>query len=549
VTAGQANYWGQFGVPTTDADHRYLAAASGGPGQVIDLETGELVFGYDGGISTLSSDGSFLLARGHGAGFALELVRLQDQERLWSFDKTFTRAWFSNDEEQVYGTSPDGSTYVIDAATGELILRLAGQDAVPIGATMSSDGQLLATFMDDLTARVWDLGEVLSEGEVYITHAEPRDHMAASADVAGGIAAVWAGLPRQEDQPWEINLIDLGSGELIRTLTGGAPALSGDGSRLAYRALEEVEVTDADLKRPGETGVLPRVGPVRIIDVGSGEVIHEFELRCEQYLMESEAVPSAGCTISRGGREWDLEFSSDGRMLAMADSYNDLMMVWDTDTGERIMVDDVPGANARTIQISPDGRQVVAHFSGGIDYRMGVYNVGSIDGSVIGRQADSIRFPDGTSFAELVFIPDGSLVVAADNTGNLTLIDPATWEPIEPIAAHDGAALDVAINPAGTFIASGGEDAYVRVWSLADRSLVTEIKFDVDEIANVEFIDDAHLFVTAGLGSEAIVITLDPDELIDIARSRLIRSFTAEECAQFGIEPCPTLEEIKGGSG
>jgi WD40 repeat protein len=129
------------------------------------------------------------------------------------------------------------------------------------------------------------------------------------------------------------------------------------------------------------------------------------------------------------------------------------------------------------------------------------------------------------------------------------LIDPATWEPIEPIAAHDGAALDVAVNESGTLIASAGDDAYVRVWNVADRSLVTEIKFDVDEIANVEFIDDAHLFVTAGFGSEAVVITLDPDELLDIARSRLIRSFTAAECAQFGIDPCPTLEEIKSDSG
>jgi WD40 repeat protein len=231
----------------------------------------------------------------------------------------------------------------------------------------------------------------------------------------------------------------------------------------------------------------------------------------------------------------------------MADSYNDVMMVWDTDTGERIIADDLPGSNARTIQFSPDGEQVVSHFSGGINYRMGVYNVGSIDGSVTGVQADSIRFPNGTSFAELVFTPDGSLAVAADNTGNLTLIDPTTWAPIEPIPAHNGAALDVAINPAGTFIASGGEDAYVRVWSVADRSLLTEIKFDVDEIANVEFIDDTHLFVTPGFGAEAIVITLDAEELLEIARSRLTRTFTAEECARFGIDPCPTLEGLRGG--
>ena len=77
--------------------------------------------------------------------------------------------------------------------------------------------------------------------------------------------------------------------------------------------------------------------------------------------------------------------------------------------------------------------------------------------------------------------------------------------------------------------------------------LATEIQFDVNEIANVEFIDDTHLFVTAGFGKEAIVITLDPDELLNVARSSLIRTFTTEECASYAIDPCPSLEEIKGG--
>ena len=106
----------------------------------------------------------------------------------------------------------------------------------------------------------------------------------------------------------------------------------------------------------------------------------------------------------------------------------------------------------------------------------------------------------------------------------------------------------MAISDSGSLIASAGEDGSVRVWNVSDRSLVTEIKLDVDEVANVEFIDNTHLFVTAGFGNEAIVITLDPDELLMIARDRIVRTFTPEECTRFEINPCPTLADLKSGS-
>ena len=105
----------------------------------------------------------------------------------------------------------------------------------------------------------------------------------------------------------------------------------------------------------------------------------------------------------------------------------------------------------------------------------------------------------------------------------------------------------MAFSPSGDLIASVGADAFLRVWS--GRSLVTEVQFDVDEMANVEFIDDTHLLVTSGFGSAAIEVTLDADELLAIARSRLTRSFTAEECTTFEVDPCPTLSDLKKGTG
>lgn len=35
------------------------------------------------------------------------------------------------------------------------------------------------------------------------------------------------------------------------------------------------------------------------------------------------------------------------------------------------------------------------------------------------------------------------------------------------------------------------------------------------------------------------MVTRDVDELIQIARDRLTRTFKPEECATYGIDPCP----------
>ena len=47
---------------------------------------------------------------------------------------------------------------------------------------------------------------------------------------------------------------------------------------------------------------------------------------------------------------------------------------------------------------------------------------------------------------------------------------------------------------------------------------------------------------------DTVIITLDPDELIEVAHARLTRGFKPQECATYGIDPCSTLEEIRSGS-
>jgi hypothetical protein len=54
------------------------------------------------------------------------------------------------------------------------------------------------------------------------------------------------------------------------------------------------------------------------------------------------------------------------------------------------------------------------------------------------------------------------------------------------------------------------------------------------------------LLVTTSDGP-VLVLTLDWEELLDVARSRVTRSFSEEECEVYHIDPCPTLDELRDG--
>lgn len=93
-------------------------------------------------------------------------------------------------------------------------------------------------------------------------------------------------------------------------------------------------------------------------------------------------------------------------------------------------------------------------------------------------------------------------------------------------------------------IATGSIDEWVRVWTAEDGSLTHAIR-TTDYVAGPEFANsDRHLLVTLETG-DRYHFTLDPDELLSIARSRLTRGFTDSECTRFEIEPCPTLDELR----
>ena len=105
---------------------------------------------------------------------------------------------------------------------------------------------------------------------------------------------------------------------------------------------------------------------------------------------------------------------------------------------------------------------------------------------------------------------------------------------------HGGDLKGVRVSPDGRLIAPRDSTGLVRIWDLSTGEALQGIPLQ-GQAQNAEFLDDRHLLVTGENGPDAYVMTVDVDELLDIARSRVTRDLTDEECRTYlHVDACPT---------
>ncbi|HEX9642925.1 MAG TPA: protein kinase, partial [Acidimicrobiia bacterium] len=143
------------------------------------------------------------------------------------------------------------------------------------------------------------------------------------------------------------------------------------------------------------------------------------------------------------------------------------------------------------------------------------------------------------------FMPDGHSILTVDATGLLRLSDldalraGASYEEAElwAVDAHDGFVTSLTINGDGSLAASAARgDGVVRVWDVANRRTdpIAEIPNPLVTGSPRAVIHPTlrHLLIVT---DDAVVheLTFDTDELLEIARQRLMRSLTELECERY----------------
>ncbi len=452
------------------------------PRHVWDIT--DVAFSPDGTrVATVSMDGSLRISDA-GSGEALTTFTGHAGE-IESVD-------YSPDGTRIATGASDATARVWDAATGEPLLTLAGHTVGVQQVAFTPDGEGLLTGGTDGTTRLWDIS--LEGGRDWLTVPGPNLRMGGVAFSPDGSTFAVPGQLRG------VTIRDADTGAKLITLKGhNSPitrmAFSPDGTRLA----------GAGSSGRGD----PRGNrTVPIWDVNTGKLVMTL-------IGHDDAVPAVA-------------FSPDGRRLATS-SYDRTVRVWDAATGKEQRVLKVSDA-AFGLGFSPDGRYLVAGFEDG--------DLTVWDATTLERQGELVAH---TSYIQdLAFGSDGQ-VVTASGDGTAKIWDLASRRELATLREHTGPVLGVAVSPDGAVVATVSTDGTAKLWDpVTGRERLTLFGHD-RLVHSVDFSPDGRLLATASGDGTVALYLLPIDELRKLARERVTRTLTDEECRQYlHVANCPT---------
>jgi WD40 repeat protein/transcriptional regulator with XRE-family HTH domain len=400
---------------------------------------------------------------------------------------------YNADGTKLVTAAGDGTTKIWDAATGQSLLTIFGNDARIKAAVFSPDGTKLATLSEG-SIQTWTIAQT-DPHELLAVPAVPDCDCMIAFSPDGLKLAAFGG-----DQT--VKIMDSSSGKTLLTLPdpdnqGRGLAFSPDGTRMATS--------------------------------GADNQAHVWDLATGKELF---VLPGSTASVDR------VIFSPDGSQLATFDRSGEACL-WDATSGEMLFslnvfeVNTIQEANPIGIAFSPDGSRLAT--VGGAFIK--IWDV------VTGQAALTVPLDEGTLAYAAAYSPDGKRLAVSFRGGSVNVLDAASGHKLFDLTGHTGSVRHIAFSLDGTRIATASADGTVRLWDAATGIVQFALTGHTGQVTGLAFSPDGARLATVSRDGTARVYALRMEDLIKIAQSRLTRLLTLEECQTYlHMDTCPSTK-------
>jgi len=516
-------------------DGKYLATANmDGVPTIWDLDTQSKVMFLETemlppkGID-YSPDGRFLATGGDEG-----IVRVWDAQKgieLFSLNLggIIHRVSFSPNGSYLAAASEDGSIKVWDATIGEIVSNPPRQSGM-YDVAFLADGRL-ATAGQDGTTRVWDplsgqqLLVLAGPTSTVISVAGSPDGKRVVTGAYDGSLRIWDAAPGRElntlqehdDIVWDVEYSPDGKHIASVSMDGTAKLWDADSGKLLMTLVKGNNPTD------GLTSLAFSPNGEQIATGGFDGTITFWDGRSGNKL---------NILSGHNGLVFNLAFSPDGTRLASV-AWDGTAKVWDILTGKEITTFSGHRANSFVsgVTFSADGKRV---FTGADDKFVRIWD------AVTGQELGVIS-GDEKEIYGVVLSPDGNLLAVSDQDGNITLWDAKSLNKIRTLVGHAGLVNRITFSRDGTLLASSSFDRLAKIWDVATGKELASLYGNASNVFGASFSLDGSQLATAGADGTIRIYTLNIEELIALAKSRLTRTLTEAECQKYlHMDSCPS---------